>query len=112
MSWNGDSPPTYANYPTPERPRWSPLTPVPSPPTRPPLPNFKPEPVDMDALLQHDPFRLAEEYGGGQITDRGFLFWVEGKRLPSLKKTGLNRYAKLDKAGIRYGRDFWSVVRS
>ena len=46
----------------------------------------------MDALLEHNPFRLAEEYGGNMITDRTALNWIEGHRLPSLGEIGLDQY--------------------
>ncbi|KAK0514058.1 hypothetical protein JMJ35_003780 [Cladonia borealis] len=116
LSWYGDAPPPFASYPTPQAPPWSPLTPhqTPKPPPWSPLTNspshsrarprpsprrlpqaFVPEPVDMDALLEHNPFRLAEEYGGNMITDRTALNWIEGHRLPSLREIGLDHYLHL-----------------
>ena len=116
LSWYGDAPPPFASYPTPQAPPWSPLTPhrTPEPPPWSPLTNspshsrprpqpsprrlpsgFVPEPVDMDVLLEHNPFRLAEEYGGNMITDRTALNWIEGHRLPSLREIGLDQYLHL-----------------
>ena len=130
LSWYGDSPPTYASYPTPQAPPWSPLTPyrTPQPPPWSPLthssshspprpqhsprrlpPEFVPEPVDMDALLEHNPFRLAEEYGGNMITDRTRLNWIEGHRLPSLDEIGLDQYLQLGEAGASSSRDMWNI---
>ena len=126
LSWYGDSPPAYASYPTPQAPQWSPITPyrTPEPPPWSPLTNspphssprpqlsphrlpldFEPDPVDMDALLEHNPFRLAEEYGGTMITDRTRLNWIESHRLPSLDDIGLDQYLQLGRAGASSHRD-------
>ena len=63
----------------------------------------------MDALLEHNPFRLAEEYGGKMITDRTRLNWIEGHRLPSLDEIGLDQYLQLGKAGASSSRDMWNI---
>ena len=63
----------------------------------------------MDALLEHNPFRLAEEYGGNMITDRTALNWIEGHRLPSLDEIGLNQYLRLGRARASSSRDMWNI---
>ena len=63
----------------------------------------------MDALLEHNPFRLAEEYGGNMITDRTRLNWIEGHRLPSLDEIGLDQYLQLGRAGASSSRDMWNI---
>ncbi|KAL2055490.1 hypothetical protein ABVK25_004298 [Lepraria finkii] len=106
----------------------SPYTPSPSlsPSPPPPPPAFTPAaarnrpfpqqwqftqypPVDEQALAAHDTFKLAEEYGGDRIAARGALFWIEGRRLPSLNEIGLDYFLGQPSAKAR-GRDFWSVV--
>lgn len=63
----------------------------------------------MDALLEHNPFRLAEEYGGNMITDRTALNWIEGHRLPSLGEIGLDQYLQLCRAGASSSRDMSDI---
>ncbi len=63
----------------------------------------------MDALLEHNPFRLAEEYGGNMITDRTALNWIEGHRLPSLGEIGLDQYLQLGKARASSSGDLWNI---
>ena len=63
----------------------------------------------MDALLEHNPFRLAEEYGGNMITDRTALNWIEGHRLPSLGEIGLDQYLQLCRAGASNSRDMSNI---
>lgn len=63
----------------------------------------------MDALLEHNPFHLAEEYGGKLITDRTALNWIEGHRLPSLDEIGLNQYLQLGTVGASSSRDVWNI---
>ena len=130
LSWYGEPPLAYASYPTLQAPLWSPLTPyhTPQPPPWSPLthspshsrprpqlsprrhpPAFVPEPVDMDALLEHNPFRLAEEYGGNMITDRTALNWIEGHRLPSLDEIGLDQYLQLCRAGASSSRNMSNI---